>query len=72
VLAKPPSKVTINDIVHAMDGAVTNLECVDDPSTCPLSKNCPTRGIWLAVRRSCDQVLEGKTLADLVKENLPQ
>ena len=43
-LVKPPIDITISEIAVAMEGRVSLVECVYDPSTCSRSASCPTRG----------------------------
>lgn len=70
-LTRPPTEVTVADVIRAMDGPLmsvrdlklTGLEYPGAASALP--------DVWRAVRTSLRQVLEGTTLADLAAGTLP-
>jgi Rrf2 family cysteine metabolism transcriptional repressor len=67
-LARPPAQVSVGDIVRALEGAVTPVECLseDYPSgSCVRELGCLSRPVWQRVKDSIDQVLDSTTLADL-------
>ncbi len=71
-LSRPASEVTLAAIIRAVDGPLANVrghrpEMVDyDGAAKRLSE------VWIAVRASLRNVLEGVTLADLVEGPLPE
>ncbi len=66
-LAKAPSDISIQNIIHLMEGRTMVAECLDDESLCERSKLCATRKIWKKVKTAVDDVLSGISLAELVK-----
>ncbi len=66
-LNRPPEEIRIIDIVRVMEGSTAPVECVDDASICSRSGSCPTRGIWMELKRATDQVLASTTLRDLME-----
>lgn len=65
LLARAASEIEIVEIVHALDGSVTSVDCVDDPRACPKADECVTRKLWSQVNRAMMGVLESTTLQDL-------
>ena len=69
MLAKPPSEIKISQIIQAVEGPTGITDCVDDPSCCPRSENCPTRDIWAKASAAMDSVFDSITLANLVERS---
>jgi Rrf2 family protein len=70
-LMRPPSEITLADIIRVIDGPLAN---VHDLSLSELSYAGPAkrlREVWMAVRASLRGVLETTTLADLAAGDLP-
>ena len=68
MLAKKPSKITLKEIVEALEGNLCPVECVVAPSLCQREKMCVTREIWKELGEKISQVLESVTLEDMVKK----
>ena len=71
-LARPPSEVTIADVLRAVEGPMANVrgerpERVEYPGPAG-----PLREVWVAVRASLRALLEETTLADIVDDTLPE
>jgi Rrf2 family protein len=45
-LARPAEQVSLLEIVEAIDGPVILNGCLDDPTSCPLSGDCPVCNVW--------------------------
>lgn len=69
-LARPPEEMVVGDIIRALEGPISPMECVDadDKCECEREGSCPTRGLWQRLRDSMIGVLDSTTLADLVEE----
>jgi Rrf2 family protein len=67
-LARPPSEISVSEILEALEGPASLVECVDNPERCPRSGSCATRDIWMDIGRLLGAFLESKTLADLCRE----
>jgi Rrf2 family protein len=71
VLSRPPEEITLADVIRAVDGPLANVR---DHSPAALRYEGSAealRDVWLAVRGSLREVLEGVTVADLVAGKLP-
>jgi Rrf2 family protein len=68
-LTKPPSTITLAQVVQTVEGPITPVACVDDPELCKRSNECVTRDIWGKAKLAMLDVLESVTLADLVEKH---
>jgi Rrf2 family protein len=66
-LARPSTKITLLEVVEAIDGPITLNECVMDSSICPLSGDCPVNRIWCEAQSKLVKKLETTTFGKLVK-----
>ncbi|HEY60045.1 MAG TPA: Rrf2 family transcriptional regulator [Anaerolineae bacterium] len=46
-LAKPPDKISVLDVVEAIDGPITLNECTTNPAACAFIDECPLRNMWV-------------------------
>ena len=66
-LAKSPSHITIKDIVQALEGSLSTVECVKNPSVCNRFSTCPTRDIWEMLDEKISETLDSIALKNLIK-----
>jgi Rrf2 family cysteine metabolism transcriptional repressor len=67
MLARPPKKIRLGEIIRALNGSMAPVRCVEKPAFCSRSKKCATQEIWTTIKERVDDVIDGVTLADLVK-----
>ena len=67
VLKRPPSGITIGEIVEALEGPINVVECTEDPSVCNRVSACVTREIWNEVSQTIAHHLSQITLEDLYR-----
>ncbi len=74
VLSRPPEKVTLLEVVRALEGSLSPVECLEKPGVCAKTKACITRDVWRRVQEAEEEVLRGTTLQDLIdkKKNVPE
>ena len=71
MLARPAAEVSLADVVRAVDGPLANVSgSRPDALRYPAGTEV-LREVWVAVRSSLREVLEGTTLADLAGGELP-
>jgi Rrf2 family protein len=70
-LARPAAKVTIADIIRAVEGPLANVQGVRPEELEFIGSAVPLQRMWVCVRASLRSVLEHVTLADLVAGTLP-
>jgi Rrf2 family transcriptional regulator, cysteine metabolism repressor len=69
-LAKPPSEITLLNIVEIMDGSVAPVGCVDEPDFYSRVPVCAAHDVWFDVKKSIERSLSSVTLQDLVDKQL--
>lgn len=65
-LRKPPSKITIKDIVQSLEGNISPVECVKNPSICSRADDCSVRDIWENLYEKIYETLDSVSLEDLL------
>jgi Rrf2 family protein len=65
-LARPPSKISICDIVEATIGPVSIAQCIADPASCERHEGCECRMLYTLINYRIAEVLHAYTLADLM------
>jgi Rrf2 family protein len=65
-LATPPEACNLADVYRAVEGSTAPVECADDPESCPMADQCPTRDTWVEIKEAIVAVLENTTIRDLL------
>lgn len=69
-LDMPLEAISVGDIVRALEGDLSLVECSVGDEPCPRSAACLTRGVWMEAARAMHEKLDSITLADLVAGHL--
>jgi Rrf2 family protein len=66
-LAKPPSQITLGQIVRLMDGSPAPIFCVDPAShdKCPVEPICGFQSVWDEVHQAITSIIDKTTLEDI-------
>jgi Rrf2 family protein len=67
LLLKPPSEIKLSEVVQLLEGSIAPVDCVNNPDICHRSAFCVTRDIWIEMKNAMGQVLDSKTLQDLIE-----
>jgi Rrf2 family protein len=71
LLSREPEKITLRNIVEAMEGPISFSDCVSSPeSACARSGDCPAKGVWEYLTGEVNSLLDKITLRDMVDQNL--
>lgn len=65
-LSRPPSEITVGEILRAMDGTFRDISCRSDGTHCAREAFCPAIDVWQNIQDALDGVVDRVTLADLV------
>ncbi len=68
-LAKSPADITLKEIISALEGPVSLVECIKDPETCNRTDFCITRDVWTELSEKMDEFLVSVTLKQLVEKH---
>ena len=71
-LARPPDKVSLADVIRAVDGPLANVRGVRSDRLEYEGSAESLQDVWIAVRASLRGVLERVTLADVANGELPE
>jgi len=66
-LTRPASRITMKDIIEAVDGSLAPVECVDNPNVCDKIRTCATRDVWKKLKGAIEDILESTTLESLTE-----
>jgi Rrf2 family protein len=72
MLAHPPEEVTLGQAIDILEGQAAQMECFSAPETCEHSFGCSIRSTLLRAEDAVRLVLDGTTLADMVRERRQQ
>ncbi|NMB54075.1 MAG: Rrf2 family transcriptional regulator [Leptolinea sp.] len=67
-LAVTPEKVSLLDVVEAIDGPIALNECTINPAVCPNGPDCPIHKLWCEAQSELVAKLRKTTFASLVKK----
>jgi len=65
VLAREPDNIIVREVVEMMEGRSRVLECVDDPSICPLEPGCRLRKLLIKAESAFYETLGEVSIANL-------
>jgi len=66
VLAREPQEISLHDIVHALVGSWSLVDCLDDDKLCHRAQECVTYEIWQDIQTAIYRILDSTTLADMI------
>ena len=65
-LSRPPKDIKLNEIITAVEGSLSLVECVDNPGICNRSGSCITKDIWTEISNKFSLIFESYTLQQIV------
>jgi FeS assembly SUF system regulator len=68
-LARPPSAISVVEILDALEGRVGLTECGTSVGTCAQESSCSVRTNWQRINEAVRQALAGVTLAEMAEPN---
>ncbi|MBC8179450.1 MAG: Rrf2 family transcriptional regulator [Desulfobacteraceae bacterium] len=69
MLAKPPEKITVGDIVGILEGRISLSNCIENPEVCDRTTGCLTRGVWEEATKAMYDKLNSVTLSKMINES---
>jgi len=67
MLARRPDRITVTDVISALDGPFAMTECVDAPGDCRQESSCPVRTNWHLINQTVRKALDNITLWDMTR-----
>jgi len=68
MLSKDPSMYTLLEIIEAIEGEITLIDCVANPRSCERENICVTKSVWADLNETIRNKLHEKKLSDLLDE----
>jgi Rrf2 family protein len=65
-LSRKPSEIKVCDILHALEGTCSLVECVEDESVCDKISTCGTHEIWKAASLLMKNYFDSITLQEIL------
>jgi Rrf2 family protein len=67
-LARPAESITLKETIEAVEGPIHLNVCLIRKGECHRDDFCPVHPVWQEAQRRLSEVLDGKTMADLVRD----
>ncbi len=69
VLARSPDKIHLLEIIETLEGSMSFVSCVKDPSVCDRVESCAFNDLWRRISNETSKILRSVTLADMVRSD---
>ncbi|MFA5920613.1 MAG: SUF system Fe-S cluster assembly regulator [Methylococcaceae bacterium] len=66
-LARAPEKITVAEVISALEGPIALTECSISLQGCEQAAGCEIRGNWSLINQTIHNALESVTLADMIR-----
>lgn len=66
LLTRPPTKISVADIIIIMEGKLAMTECCESVSFCTIDSVCTLRSNWRSINRFVHRFLSKLTIADML------
>lgn len=72
LLAKDPAKISLLEVITALQGPIVPRGCVDlgEPTVCHIEHSCSLKNVWAKLKEANEAVLASYSLKDLVANSL--
>jgi Rrf2 family transcriptional regulator, cysteine metabolism repressor len=69
-LAEDPAKITVGEILRALEGSLISNDCVVENGECCVSSYncCVTKSVWMKIQEGIDNVTNGISLQQLADD----
>ena len=67
-LSRPPEKITVGDVLRAVEGSLAPVDCLENGGFCERQAHCPTLTIWRRIQKAVESVVDQTTLRDMMED----
>jgi FeS assembly SUF system regulator len=71
-LAKPAEQTSIAEIIRALQGPISMVQCGSEPGACEQEADCPTKANWNRVSLEVEHALDSVPITEMVAEWRPR
>jgi Rrf2 family cysteine metabolism transcriptional repressor len=71
MLAMPPDKINVGQVIRFVDGPFDPVKCISEKagkSACPLKTRCALVGLWVKAKHAIEEVYDSTTFQSLVEQ----
>jgi len=68
LLGRPASKITLRQVVEAVEGPIIPNRCLTEEGMCSRESQCMVHPVWKKIQGEVAAILDAVTLEDLAKE----
>jgi len=68
LLGRPAAKITLRQVVEAVEGPIIPNRCLSVDEGCSRETECTVHPVWKKIQEEVASILDGVTLEDLAKE----
>lgn len=68
-LSRSPQKITVGQVVQALDGKFNPVNCTDGQFKCPLSCDCLAQKMWGKIQQAFISTLDSISLSSLIENH---
>ena len=68
MLARPADAITVGDVLRALEGNLSLVECLEGEDCCDRACACPSRIVWQKLRDGMTAIVDGITLQDMMDD----
>ena len=65
-LARPPQQISLKEVVHALEGPIALVMCLDPNLKCKIELGCPTSNVWSLINARFEESLSTLSLEDML------
>ena len=62
---RSPDEISVADVVRAIEGPISLVQCGAEPGACEKEEHCPTRMNWTRISREVEAALERVSIAEM-------
>jgi Rrf2 family protein len=66
-LSRPPSEISLLQVIEALEGPVHLNRCLIQPDDCPQNSHCPVHGVWMQAQADLTALLGSTTFDGLLR-----
>lgn len=67
-IAREPDEITVLEVVNAMEGKITVVECTSNSAYCDRDDCCIARDLWTTLSEVIEEALEKVTIGELARQ----
>lgn len=65
-LERAPDEISIAEVIRALQGPISMVQCGSQPGACEQEQVCPTRVNWTRISREVERALDSVPISDMV------